>query len=141
MKNAFAIATIFIAAYALSTGAWGQKVYKCGSSYSQTPCTDGTAINVEDQRSQADKAAADKATQRDTKAGNAMEKSRLAEEKKADAASAKQAAQFAKEAKEKAKKSGKATSDSTLTAPKKHKGKSKAKDPEFFTAKSTAEKK
>ena len=83
MRNAFLFATIFIASYALSTGAWGQKVYKCGSSYSQTPCADGTAIDVKDERSKDDKAAADQATKRDMKVANDMEKARLKEEKEA----------------------------------------------------------
>ena len=142
MKNALKLATILIASYAISTGTWSQNVYKCSNSYSQTPCAEGTAINVEDARSASDKAAADQATKRDMKVGNALEKSRLATEKSANATNEKQAAQKAKEAKKAkvaANKSAKSPSGQTLEAPKKHK--SKAKNPEFFTAKSTTDKK
>jgi hypothetical protein len=140
MKNAFAVATIFIAGYALSTGAWSQKVYKCGSSYSQTPCADGTAIDVKDERSKDDKAAADQATKRDMKVANDMEKARLKEEKEAMSAGGNKERGHAET---KTKSAGKAAAkdpdQTTLGPKKKHKG--KAKDPEFFTAKSAAEKK
>jgi hypothetical protein len=145
MKKLLKIATFLIACYALSTGAWSQKVYKCGSSYSPAPCAEGTAVNVEDERSQADKAAADQATKRNIKVGSALEKSRLADEKSANAANDKQAAQKekearkAKKAKDEATKLAQSPSGHTLNAPKKNK--SKATDPEFFTAKSPTEKK
>jgi hypothetical protein len=145
MKNLLTIATFLIAGYAISTGALGQKVYKCGSSYSQAPCEDGTAINVEDERSKAAKASADQATKRNIKVGSALEKSRLADEKSADSANEKQAAQTEKEAKKAKKAKDEATklaqppSSQTLNAPKKHR--SKATNPEFFTAKSLPEKK
>jgi hypothetical protein len=140
MKNAFATATILIAGYALSTGAWGQKVYKCGSSYSQTPCADGTAIDVKDERSKEDKAAADQATKRDIKVANDMEKARIKEEKEAmSAAEKKERGHAETKTKSKGKDTAKDPDQTTLGPKKKHKG--KAKDPEFFTAKAAAEKK
>ena len=140
MKNAFVVATICIAAYALSTGAWGQKVYKCGSSYSQTPCADGTTIDVKDERSKDDKAAADQATKRDMKVANNMEKARIKEEKEAISSGEKQGRRHVKTKSQSASKDAAEDKDQTTLEPKKkHKG--KTKDPEFFTAKSAAEKK
>ena len=81
------IATFFIAACAISTGAIGQKVYRCGNTYSQTPCGEGetktldtgpgTANNAE---ARARKKATDQQTKRDTKTANTLEKERLARE-------------------------------------------------------------
>ena len=140
MRNAFLFATIFIASYALSTGAWGQKVYKCGSSYSQTPCADGTAIDVKDERSKDDKAAADQATKRDMKVANDMEKARLKEEKEAMSGSEKKERGHAEtKSKSAGKDAPKDNDQATLGPKKKHKG--KTKDPEFFTAKTATEKK
>lgn len=140
MKYALKVATIFIAAYALSPVAMGQKVYKCGSSYSQTPCADGTALDVKDERSKDDKAAADQATKRDMKVANDMEKARLKEEKEATHSAERQARDKADSRKKTARKEFEKEQDSTTLEPrKKHKGKSK--EPEFFTAKSASEKK
>lgn len=79
------IAIVFVAACALSTGATAQKVYKCGSTYSQTPCTDAVQVNADDARTAAQKKESEKATSRDMQAAKSMEKKRLAEEKKAQA--------------------------------------------------------
>lgn len=62
-------------------GAWGQgTVYRCGDSYSQQPCPGGVAVPAEDARSAQQKAQADAATRRDTKAADAMQKERLRQE-------------------------------------------------------------
>lgn len=82
----FGIAIFFVAAYAISTGAVAQKVYKCGSTYSQTPCTDAVQVNTGDARTAVQKKDSEKATSRDMKAAKSMEKERLADERKAQAA-------------------------------------------------------
>ena len=82
MPNHTLIATIVIAACALSTGARAQIVYKCGASYSQTPCPGGNVIDPTDQRTSAQKKQNDLATGRDARLAAAMEKARLEQEKK-----------------------------------------------------------
>jgi len=130
------IATLLIATCAVSTGAMAQKtIYRCGSSYSQVPCEGAVSVDAQDARTRADKAAADKATQRDMKQANAMEKTRVKEEK--DAISQAQAA-----AKTSAKASAKPPEKSDASeGDKKQSNKPKKKEPEFFTAKAGAEKK
>ena len=136
MMNISKIATLLIAACAVSTGAMAQKtIYRCGSSYSQVPCEGAVSVDANDARSRTDKADADKATQRDMKQANALEKTRVKEER--DAISKAQAAAKAS-AKASPKPPGK--SDSNENDSKKV-AKHKKKEPEFFTAKTGAEKK
>lgn len=82
MPNHTLIATIIIAACALSTGARAQNVYKCGTSYSQTPCPGGNVIDPTDERTSAQKKQTDLATGRDARLAASMEKARLEQEKK-----------------------------------------------------------
>ncbi|WP_294767550.1 hypothetical protein [uncultured Rhodoferax sp.] len=114
-------ALVFIAACALSTGASAQKVYKCGSSYSQTPCQDGVALQADDARTPAQKAAAEKLAREEAKLGTQLEKTRLKDEAQADAAR-KPTQPDAKPAKKE-----------DAAAKKK-----KNKEPEYFTAKNPA---
>lgn len=64
--------------------ATAQTIYRCGNSYSQTPCAGGNALALDDKRDkaqeQARKAQADAATRRDLKTAATLEKSRLKEE-------------------------------------------------------------
>ncbi len=46
MKKHFLIAMFTVAVFALPTGVWGQTVYRCGSSYSQTPCEGGVMMEI-----------------------------------------------------------------------------------------------
>lgn len=68
----------------LATAAPAQTIYRCGNSYSQTPCAGGTTVPVDEARDRAQekarKAQADAATQRDLRTAAALEKSRLKEE-------------------------------------------------------------
>ena len=124
MKINTIFATVFIAACAICTGASAQKVYKCGASYSQTPCPDAVTIHAEDTRSQAQQMDSKKVIARDVAAANAAEKARLKEEKIA----AKQGQSDAlKDQNSKSK--GKEKSDS-----KEKKKTSKKNGAEFFTA-------
>ncbi len=133
-----AIALIFIAACALSTGATAQNVYKCGSTYSQTPCTDAQGLQIDDKRTEAQKQAADRATVRDATAARALEVERVQKERaaqeaanataKADAARSKAQAQAQTKAQAKSaaqsrkKKQANFTAQSTdKPAPKAHK--------------------
>lgn len=75
--------TIFlIALFALSTQATAQKIYKCGTTYSQQACSDGVTLPVVPAPEAGQKTATDQATQRDALTADRMEKSRLQQEKK-----------------------------------------------------------
>lgn len=123
MKQRLPIALFFIAVCAINTGAWGQKVYRCGTAYSQTPCADAVAVDVTDSRSKTQKAQADALTQREAAAANAMEKTRLQDEAQAQADS--QAVR---------RKNAKATEATKKKSTKKTK---KKKEPDYFTARDT----
>lgn len=73
------------------TAATAQTVYRCGNSYSQTPCPNGVALDVADPRTPAQRAEAAAAAARDTQTANALEKTRLAEEAKVEAARSREA--------------------------------------------------
>ena len=75
-------AALLIALAALPSLSTAQVSYKCGNSYSQTPCPDAVVLDKTDQRTSAQKAQADLATQRDARLANTMEKARLQQEAK-----------------------------------------------------------
>ena len=109
---------VVFAALALATaGAGAQQVYRCGSSYSQQPCPGGSAVEAGDPRTAQDAAQSRAAAQSDAKRADAMEKTRLAQEK----AAPKAVVMGPKEA---------------ASAPAKtvEKKKAKGKEPEHFTA-------
>ncbi len=126
-------ALFFIAAGAGSTWASGSNVYKCGSTYSQTPCDGAVAIRVDDARSREQKSQSDAVTVQQGKTANAMEKARLKEEALALAQGkpAKPATKAAAKAPSKGPSKPKVETD--VLSPKSSKG--KKKEPEFFTAK------
>lgn len=126
---ALSIAIFLVAACAVSTGAWGQKVYRCGASYSQTPCPDAVALDAEDARSKAQKAQADLATARDVKTANTLEQTRLKAEEEARSQSVTKGGKSS---------TIKSKTKTDTSAPKKAK---KKKEPEFFTAKAASDKK
>ena len=74
-------AIVFIAGYAISTGVTAQNTYKCGNSYSQSPCPGGVVVDSADPRSSTQKMQTDAATTRDAKTAAAMEATRLKKEK------------------------------------------------------------
>lgn len=89
-------AVAFISVFTCTHSAWAQKVYRCGNSYSQSPCASGKGVEVpvEDARSADQKADIERATQRNARAAEALERTRLEEEKQLElkyAAEAKQA--------------------------------------------------
>ncbi len=96
-----------------------QKVYKCGSSYSQIPCPDGVTVEAEDARTKAQKSAATQNSKSQARQAEALEKERLKDEAQARAADQALA---------------KAHSNKT-PADSKPATKKKGKEPEYFTAK------
>jgi hypothetical protein len=79
--------TFSVALCAIPTRAEAQKTYQCGSSISQTPCVGGIERDPKDGRSPEQKKQADKTTNSVGKTADAMEKSRLSQEKQDAAAS------------------------------------------------------
>ena len=63
------------------TAALGQTIYRCGDSYSQTPCPGAVSLQVDDSRSAAQKAHADAATIATHRAATTLERERLAQER------------------------------------------------------------
>lgn len=120
-------AIFLIATCALSTGATAQLSYKCGDSYSQTPCPGATVINTTDRRTPAQKTQADLATGRVARTADAMEKARLQQEKTDSAANTAPVPPTHLET---------ASAAATTQANKK-----KRKAPDYFTAQAPGEKK
>jgi len=79
IRNIFA--SLFIVITAISTAAGAEKIYKCGTSYSQTPCADGKVLSIEDAPDAQQKKVVDANTRRDAKLAKDMEKERLAQER------------------------------------------------------------
>jgi len=67
----------------LAPQAWGQQVYRCGNSYSQSPCAGGVTVNADDSRTDAQRAAAKEGLARDKALGKEMETSRRKDEAEA----------------------------------------------------------
>jgi len=128
MKYLTTIAIVSIASFAMSTRAGAEDIYRCGNSYSQKPCPDGTRVDVQDARTAAQKAESDASIRRESSTANAMEKARLQEEARLQAANAKAAAKDKKKA-------SKPVATSGTDAAKAHKDHAKKKkEPEYFTA-------
>lgn len=82
MRQEMLNAAIFIAVCAVSTWASAQNTYRCGNTYSQTPCPNGKTLDVTDSRTTDQKKQTDAASANSAKAGDAMEKARLAQEQR-----------------------------------------------------------
>ena len=70
-------AIFLIASSSILTGAWAQKIYRCGNSYSPQPRPGGSVVDTADSRNSAQKQAAEQASQRSAQAATALEKARL----------------------------------------------------------------
>lgn len=127
MKLKPAIALFLIAASAMSTGANAAKIYKCGNTYSQVPCADSVEISTPAEPSGPQQRAARKVAEQDEKTARALEKERQAAEK--TAWKEQQATDKARQALDKAAEKEKSKE-----------AKKPKKEPEFFTAKTTAAK-
>jgi hypothetical protein len=147
MKISPKVALFLIAAGALSTTASAQKVYKCGSSYSQIPCQGGETLEPADARTAAQKTDALRIQKLQSHEADSLEKARLKDEQQtrtADAANRKawekqaKTAQTEELARAKAKAKQTADGQVVLSAPK-AKPHKKSKEPEFFTARKAAD--
>ncbi|MDD5028264.1 MAG: hypothetical protein PHH58_02000 [Rhodoferax sp.] len=76
-QHRFLTALLSVILIAPSTGSRAETIFRCGNSYSQTPCPDGAQINIDDSRDPARKNEVDAATRRDGKLANALEQERL----------------------------------------------------------------
>lgn len=128
-------ALLLIAMLSISTGTSAQNTYKCGNAYSSTPCPGGVTVDTQDTRTSAQKAQSEAATTKTAKSGDAMEKSRLTQERV--------------EAKERAMAAGsgvsvvsaQSTAAETGDQSNKLNAAKKKNTPEFFTAQVPGEKK
>ncbi len=125
------IAMLLIASSALSMGAGAQTVYRCGNSYSQSPCAGGVTVDANDSRSRTQQAQAEADTARARQSANALEKDRLKQEEAAARAD-RQAPQAD---------AGKAPATVHATKPAQTNKKKPAKQPPYFTAHAAGEKK
>jgi len=127
MNRTTATAFILMAFCALLTKAETQNAYRCGNSYSQAPCPGGVPVDADDSRSKAQKAQSDKVIKRDLRTADSMEKARLQQEE-----AQKRAAQISPE---------KAPATEPTPGKPKHRTKKKSKTPEYFTSRTSGEKK
>ena len=131
MKSFSNLVLATAAALSVCHGATAQQVYRCGNSYSQTPCNGAIAVNTDDPRTDSQRAEAKQALASDKALTKELEARRQKDEALAqaqfNAAQANQRKQLAAnkpaEKKVASKKVG-ATRKVTL----------KNKEPEFFTA-------
>ena len=79
----FIITLLLIATSPISIRAASQNIYKCGSSYSQTPCPDATVLKINDDRSPAQQKQTKGAALGDKKLAATLEIKRVTEEKRA----------------------------------------------------------
>ena len=77
------------AAMSLCTGLSAQTVYRCGSSYSQTPCPGGGTVDTTDSRTPEQRKAHEASVKHEKRAGDTLEKTRLKEEAAAQRAAEK----------------------------------------------------
>lgn len=69
-------ATLLLAAHGLHA----QAVYRCGNSYSQTPCPGGNVVETTDSRTPEQRKAHEASVRQEKRAGDQLEKTRLKEE-------------------------------------------------------------
>ena len=82
MRHGILNAIFIIAISAIPTWANAQNAYRCGYSYSQTPCADGKTLDLSDNRTLAQKNQATAAAANRVEEVAALEKARLAREKR-----------------------------------------------------------
>lgn len=78
----FRIAMLLIAVCTISTRAMAENVYRCGAAYQQLPCGEETPVPVQDPRTPQQQQHRLQTTQRQTAAAQALERSRLQEQKR-----------------------------------------------------------
>ena len=75
--------TAVLAATVTAQAAGPSTVYRCGNSYSQTPCEGAATVAADDERTPAQRAQTLEAARRDAAQARALEKARLAQEARA----------------------------------------------------------
>lgn len=76
-------AALLLALFACRVPAQAQNVYRCGESYSNTPCAGAVVVPTDDRRSAAQRAQTDAAAKRDARSAQVLENERLKREAKA----------------------------------------------------------
>lgn len=144
MKPTTLIAILFIAITLINTRATAQNVYRCGDTYSDKPCAEGVSVNVLDKRTRQQKSESVASTQREAAAAQELEKARLRQEaslnpKKPELV---RSADPKNTAKPKTAATDAGAGAKPTPAPKSEKKNqpTKKKEPEFFTARSVADK-
>jgi len=85
MTQQWASAAIFsVILSTLAAAGHSETIFRCGSTYSQTPCAGAAQINIDDERDPARKQEVDAATRRDAKLAKSLEQQRLQAEKMAN---------------------------------------------------------
>lgn len=74
------VASVLIAACALSTGVCAQEVYRCGDSYSTKPCANATVVDVQDARTSEQQAQAAASAKEEAQLAKTLERDRLKRE-------------------------------------------------------------
>ena len=77
-----AVLLMALSAFWTLAHAQAQNVYRCGGSYSNTPCPGATVVPTDDPRSSAQRAQTDAATKRDARSAQVLETERLKQEAK-----------------------------------------------------------
>jgi hypothetical protein len=80
MKRLSGIALVLVLLSTIQFKAHSQNTYRCGNSYSQTPCPGGVTVDTNDSRSNTQKTQSEAVIQRDKVTADSMEKSRRQEE-------------------------------------------------------------
>ena len=80
MKKILSLLLASSSALSLCTGLQAQTVYRCGSSYSQTPCPGGGTVDATDSRTPEQRKAHEASVKHEKRTGDTMEKARLKEE-------------------------------------------------------------
>jgi cell division septation protein DedD len=132
MKRIIVLVSLTALSASLLAAGPNERAYRCGNTYSQTPCPGGKTVETADARSKDQKAQADAANTRTQRMANEMEKSRLQREQR-------EAAQRKAALKEIDKSAAKTVAKDSKSNTTEAKPKKKTKQPENFTAKSSAE--
>lgn len=83
MKRKNCVQAFFMAAgLVVSMGLQAQSIYRCGNTYSQTPCPGAESLQLSDARQPEQKQQTDAATVQAARLAQRMEQTRLAEEKR-----------------------------------------------------------
>jgi hypothetical protein len=80
MSRISIVALLFTLVCSIPARAQAPNTYRCGNSYSQSPCPGGVMVDTADSRSNAQKTQSDAVIRRDKTTAEGMEKSRLQQE-------------------------------------------------------------